>query len=389
MADDEQRRLERFGRLLPPSLSGPESYDSQERGEREAKRLGGPGDLSGVPSRCQFYRDGGHTYTHAQTGLPVHCGASSSLGSYSYYQGQSSLSALPAQSSSHAPSIQGSSAPGSSTGRSNSVEESAYDFSSRYFTPRSAARGGAQSVRGRPRGGGQSGGGQARFYVIPARPDVVASDAVITGFVLVFHREASILFDPGSTYSYVSSYFAHHLDMPHESLVSSIHVSTPVGDTIIVDRVYPSCEVTIGSRDTRVDLSLLGMVDFDVILGMDWLSPYHVVLDCHSNTVALAMLGLSRIEWRGSLDYVSSRVISYLKAQRMVGKGCLSYLAFVRNVSTDAPTIDSILVVREFSDVFPADLPDMPPDRDIDFGIDWRHALNPFLFHHIAWHQLS
>ncbi|XP_070057378.1 uncharacterized protein [Nicotiana tomentosiformis] len=112
------------------------------------------------------------------------------------------------------------------------------------------------------------------------------------------------------------------------------------------------------------------MAEFDVILGMDWLSPCHAILDCHAKAVMLAMLELPRIEWRGSLDYVPSRVISYLKAQHMVRKGCLAYLAFVRDVGANIPTIDSISVVRDFLDVFPADLAGMPPDRDIDFGID-------------------
>ncbi|XP_070048537.1 uncharacterized protein [Nicotiana tomentosiformis] len=108
------------------------------------------------------------------------------------------------------------------------------------------------------------------------------------------------------------------------------------------------------------------MVNFDVILGMDWLSPCHAVLDCHAMSVTLAMPGSSRINWRGSLVDVPSRVISHLKAQQMVRKDCLSYLAFVRDVSAVAPTIDSVPIVREFSDVFPADQPGMPPDRDID-----------------------
>ncbi|XP_070058149.1 uncharacterized protein [Nicotiana tomentosiformis] len=143
-----------------------------------------------------------------------------------------------------------------------------------------------------------------------------------------------------------------------------------MGDYIIVDRAYRSCVVTIGGLETRVDLLLLSMVDFDVIQGMDWLSACHSIIDCHAKTVAMAIPVLPRIEWRGSLYYVPSRVISYLKAQRMVGKGCLSYLAFVRNVGDNTPTIDSILVVRDFPDVFPTDLLGMPPDMDIDFGID-------------------
>ncbi|XP_070013954.1 uncharacterized protein [Nicotiana sylvestris] len=112
------------------------------------------------------------------------------------------------------------------------------------------------------------------------------------------------------------------------------------------------------------------MVDFDIILGMDWLSPCHAILDCHAKTVTLAILGVPRIEWRGMTDYVPSRVISFLKAQCMVGKRCLSYLAFVRDVGAETSSIDSVPVVRDFPDVFPVDLPGMPPDRDIDFGID-------------------
>ncbi|XP_070042698.1 uncharacterized protein [Nicotiana tomentosiformis] len=54
----------------------------------------------------------------------------------------------------------------------------------------------------------------------------------------------------------------------------------------------------------------------------------------------------------------------------MVDKGCLAYLAFVRDVSADTPTVESVPIVRDFLDVFPADLQGMPPDRDIDFGND-------------------
>ncbi|XP_070050584.1 uncharacterized protein [Nicotiana tomentosiformis] len=100
------------------------------------------------------------------------------------------------------------------------------------------------------------------------------------------------------------------------------------------------------------------------------LQPYHAILDCHTKTVTLAIPGLPWLEWRGTLDYVPSRVVSFLKAQQMVKKGCDVYLSFVRDISADTPTIESVLVVRDFSDVFPVDVPGMPPDRDIDFGID-------------------
>ncbi|XP_070035431.1 uncharacterized protein [Nicotiana tomentosiformis] len=69
---------------------------SQEHGEKEAKRPRGPGDFSSVPSGGQLYRGRGCHYRHAQAGRLVHRDASSSQGSYSSHQGQSSLNALPA-----------------------------------------------------------------------------------------------------------------------------------------------------------------------------------------------------------------------------------------------------------------------------------------------------
>ncbi|XP_070049395.1 uncharacterized protein [Nicotiana tomentosiformis] len=119
------------------------------------------------------------------------------------------------------------------------------------------------------------------------------------------------------------------------------------------------------------------MTDFEVILGLNWLSPYHAILDCHAKTVTLAMLELPRLESKGSSISTSSQVISFLKARHMVEKGCLAYLAYVRDTTAESLTIDSVLVVWEFIDVFPSDLPGMPPDRDIDFCIDLAPRTQP------------
>ncbi|XP_070032241.1 uncharacterized protein [Nicotiana tomentosiformis] len=119
------------------------------------------------------------------------------------------------------------------------------------------------------------------------------------------------------------------------------------------------------------------MVDFDVIFAVDWLSPYHAILDYHAKTMTLAMPALPQLEWRGTLDYVPRRVISFLKAQRMVEKGCDAYLAYVRDVGVDTLTVETDPVVRDYPDVFPAYLLGMPPNRDIDFGINLLSGTQP------------
>ncbi|XP_070007367.1 uncharacterized protein [Nicotiana sylvestris] len=197
------------------------------------------------------------------------------------------------------------------------------------------------------------------------------------GTISVCSRDASVLFDPESTYSYVSSYFALYLVVPRDSLRAHVYVSTLVGDFIIVDHVYHLCVVIIGGLETSVDLLLLDMVDFDDILGIDWLLPYHAILECHAKTMTLALLGFPRLEWRRTPGHFTSRVISYMNVRRMVEKGRLAYFAYVRNSNTEVPSTDSVLVVHEFPKLFPADLSGMPLNMDIDFCVDLAPGTQP------------
>ncbi|WMV13909.1 hypothetical protein MTR67_007294 [Solanum verrucosum] len=157
------------------------------------------------------------------------------------------------------------------------------------------------------------------------------------------------------------------LEIQMENLV--VHVSTLVGDFIMVDRVYRLCIVALMGYDTRADLKVLDMVDFYLILGMDWLYPYHTILNCCAKTVTLALPRIPIVEWRGSLSHSLKRVTSFIKARCLVEMGCLAYLAHIQDASVKTQMLDSIPMVSEFSEVFPIDLSGLPPDCDIDFCI--------------------
>ncbi|XP_019225152.1 PREDICTED: uncharacterized protein LOC109206748 [Nicotiana attenuata] len=116
---------------------------------------------------------------------------------------------------------------------------------------------------------------------------------------VILEKDVSVLFDPGTTYSYVSSLFAPYFHVSRESLGILIYVSMPVAYSVVVDWVYRSYVLTFCGYESRADLLLLDMVDFEVILGMDWVSPYHSILDCYAKVVTLAMPGSPRLEWRG------------------------------------------------------------------------------------------
>ena len=156
-----------------------------------------------------------------------------------------------------------------------------------------------------------------------------------------------------------------------------IRVSTPMDESVMVEKVYRSCLVTFVGSNTQVDLSILEMVDLDVILVMTWLSPNFAIFYCNAKIVTLAKPGTDPLVWEGDYTSTSVRIISFLRARRMVSKGCLAFSAHLRNDTSQVPLIESVLIVREFLDVFPADLLGMTPDRDIDFCIDLELGTRP------------
>ena len=76
------------------------------------------------------------------------------------------------------------------------------------------------------------------------------------------------------------------------------------------------------------------------------------------------------LEWKGSTSEFKGKFISCLKARKMIAKGCIYHLVRVRDENSEPPSIESVLVVNEFLDVFPEDLSGIPPEREIEFGID-------------------
>ncbi|XP_070019629.1 uncharacterized protein [Nicotiana sylvestris] len=113
------------------------------------------------------------------------------------------------------------------------------------------------------------GGGQPRLFATLDRQSVEASAEVITCILLVCSHNAYAIMDLGSMFSYVIPYFAINLGLELEQLSEPFLVSTPVGESVKVTRVYKGCIVSVQGRNTKADLIELEMVDFDVIIGMD------------------------------------------------------------------------------------------------------------------------
>lgn len=76
------------------------------------------------------------------------------------------------------------------------------------------------------------------------------------------------------------------------------------------------------------------------------------------------------LEWKGSNFVFKGQFISCLKAQKMISMNCIYHLVWVRDTNIEAPILESNPITHEFLNVFLDDLPGIPHERKIDFGID-------------------
>ena len=249
-------------------------------------------------------------------------------------------------------------------------------------TQRSSGRGfpnrGASAAVGRGghgRGRGSSPGmqteprTQARVYAV-TQQDADAAPDVVTGIISILDHDAYTLVDPGATHSFASKPFLDRFQIETQPLEGRMRVSLPAGDPLFSDRVVRDSRVLIEGQEFPTDLVALDMRDFDVVLGMDWLSRHRATLDCYKKEVKLYRPGKLEVKFRGICRELSSSMISAMTAQRMLRKGCQGYLAYVVETRKEGTLVDEIPVVREFPDVFPYDIAGLPPEREVEFTID-------------------
>ena len=78
----------------------------------------------------------------------------------------------------------------------------------------------------------------------------------------------------------MSNLFGIKLGRLSSILPYDLGISTPMGKTVMVKVCYADCELSLDGKTFLENLIPLPMVEFDVILGMDFLSSYHAVIDC-------------------------------------------------------------------------------------------------------------
>ena len=113
----------------------------------------------------------------------------------------------------------------------------------------------------------------ARAYAMKAREDQDAPEVIVCIFSL-YDIEMHALIDLVSTHSYVCMEHVFGKVLAMEKLAYDMHATSPLGHNVSVNSVYRNCPIVIQAREFLADLITLPFQEFDLILGMDWLTKH-------------------------------------------------------------------------------------------------------------------
>ena len=198
-----------------------------------------------------------------------------------------------------------------------SLTTPALEMSSQRSLERGFLRRGASAAIGRGRGSAPGMQTEActktRVYAVTQHAANAAQD-VLTGIISILDHNAYTLVDPGATHSFSSRPFLDRFQIETRPLGGRMRVYLLAGDSLFSNRVVIDSKVFIGGKQFLADLVALDMRDFDVVLGMDWLSRHRATLDCYKNEVKLHRPRKLEVKFTGICKELYSSMISTMAA---------------------------------------------------------------------------
>ncbi|XP_074321484.1 uncharacterized protein LOC141658338 [Silene latifolia] len=147
------------------------------------------------------------------------------------------------------------------------------------------------------------------------------------------------------------------------------NVFIPSGKSVSCHKLYKGVSMVVGQVELPVNLLELSMDGFEVIVGMDWLGKYEAKIDCRQKVSLKGPKGV-RVSYRGFIVKPKVKMIASLTLKSCLRKGYPMILCHVRDTWMEEPSAAKIPVVSESNDVYPEEIPGLPPKRDINFSVE-------------------
>ncbi|GJZ50969.1 putative reverse transcriptase domain-containing protein [Tanacetum coccineum] len=171
---------------------------------------------------------------------------------------------------------------------------------------------------------------QGRAYMLRDR-NAHQDPNVVMGMFLLNQHLARVLFDSGADKSFISIYLASKLNIPPITIDTFYNIKMADRNLVSTNTIIHGATLTLLNQPFKIDLMPIKLGSFDVVIGMDWLSKYHARIICGEKVIHVLINGETLI-------------------------------IRVMEKKSDEKILEDIPVVREFSEVFPEDLPGLPPE---------------------------
>ncbi|KAF5809961.1 putative nucleotidyltransferase, Ribonuclease H [Helianthus annuus] len=219
--------------------------------------------------------------------------------------------------------------------------------------------------------GGNNNGNEARGRAfVLGRGDAVNDPNVVMGKFLLDNIYVTVLFDSGADTSYMSVKMCQLLKRAPTLLPTKHVVELANGKSLEATHVVQGCNLILAGQAFSIDLIPIVLGSFDVVIGMDWLSQHQAEILCSEKIIRIPRLGQEPLEVQSDKSGAVVGIISFLKAQKCLRKGHTAILALVSDASVKEKKLEDIPIVRDYPQVFPEDLPGLPPHRQVEFQIE-------------------
>ncbi|GJX59934.1 putative reverse transcriptase domain-containing protein [Tanacetum coccineum] len=193
-----------------------------------------------------------------------------------------------------------------------------------------------------------------------------------------------MLFDLGADRSFVSLTFSALLDVAPSTLDTSYTVEQVDGRISETNIILRGCTLGLLGHPFDIDLMPVELGSFDVIIGMKWMAKNHAVIVCDEKVVHIPYGDAVLIIQSDDIDGRSKsklNIISCTKTQKYIRQGCQVYLAQVMSKKeedkSEEKRLEDVPIMRNFSKIFPKELPGLPPTRQVEFQIDLVPSVAP------------
>eukprot|EP00253_Pinus_taeda_P023180 PITA_23180 len=188
----------------------------------------------------------------------------------------------------------------------------------------------------------------------------------------IFDRTVSVLVDPGATLSYVSPKIVENCKLQPVKFKNPWLVQLATGAKRRVLAKVSNCPLKIAGQTVTTELNVLPLGSYDVLIGMDWLEKQWSIINCKTKAISYQDELGNKQEIQGILKPVQIRPITASQLAKCIRKKCQIYAVQVGLASSKdkVSTLEGIPVVHEFADVFPEEIPGLPPKRNLDFTIE-------------------